>query len=205
MNVSPRIPKQMSGGVLRTQPYRLASRRRCLAAAGALALFWMAGCGVVGNEYTFSEAQLQSALERKFPFSKRYMELFDIQLANPKLTLDPTRNRVNVTFDATLDNRLFFREALTGRFALDSGLRYDTPTRSLVLQDPEVRQFDVAGLPQQFSRQLNALGGILAEQLLQGYPLYTFREDQLRLAGSSVEPGTITVLPNGINVKITRP
>lgn len=119
--------------------------------------------------------------------------------------LDPQRNRVSVQFDATVDNRLFFNQPLKGRFALDSGLRYDQPTRSLVLQDPQVQQFDVAGLPGQFSRQLNALGAILAEQLLQGYPLYTFKPEQLRLAGTEVEPGTITVLPNGINVKINRP
>ncbi|UZN50293.1 DUF1439 domain-containing protein [Cupriavidus cauae] len=185
------------------------SRRRWLAACGTAALTvsvtaWLAGCGWVGNEYTFSQSQLQAALERKFPFSQRYM-LFDIQLANPQLLLDPQRNRVSITFDATLDNRLFFREAMKGRFALDSALRYDPSTRSLVLQDPEVKQFDVAGLPQQYSRQLNALGGILAEQLLQDYPLYTFKPDELKFGGTRVEPGTITVLPDGINVKINRP
>jgi len=182
------------------------SRRRWLGAAAAVvAAAWLAACGSFGNEYTFSQRQLQSALERKFPFNKRYLELFDIQLANPQLTLDPARNRVNVQFDATVDNKLFFSHALTGRFALGSGLRYDPGTRSVVLEDPQVHQFDVQGLPGQFSRQFNALGGILAEQLLQGYALYTFRPDELRVAGTSVEPGTITVLPDGINVKINRP
>lgn len=184
------------------------TRRRWLAAAGLATLAatgWLAGCNAFRTEYTFSQSQLQSALERKFPFNKRYMELFDIQLANPQLTLDSARNRVTVAFDATIDNRLFFRQPLTGRFALDSALRYDPPSRSLVLQDPEVKQFDVQGMPSQFSRQLNALGGILSEQLLQGYPLYTFKPEELRLAGASVEPGTITVLPDGINVKINRP
>ncbi|MGO4153415.1 DUF1439 domain-containing protein [Cupriavidus sp. YAF13] len=182
------------------------NRRRWLAASASAALAAaLVGCGMMGNDYTFSQSQLQSALERKFPFNKRYMELFDIQLANPQLTLDPSRNRVNVQFDATVNNRLFSGEPMTGRFALDSGLRYDPASRAVVLQDPQVQQFDVKGLPPQFSRQLNALGGILAEQLLQGYPLYTFRPDELRLAGASVEPGTITVLPNGINVKINRP
>ncbi|MGO4303125.1 MULTISPECIES: DUF1439 domain-containing protein [unclassified Cupriavidus] len=185
------------------------TRRRWLTAAGiataAAATVWIAACSGLTNEYTFSQSQLQSALERKFPFNKRYMELFDIQLANPQLALDAPRNRVTVQFDATIDNRLFFRQPLTGRFALESALRYDAPTRSLVLQDPEVRQFDVQGMPAQFARQLNALGGILSEQLLQGYPLYTFKPEQLRVAGTNVEPGTITVLPDGINVKINRP
>ncbi len=184
------------------------TRRRWLAAAGTAtvaAAGWLAGCSVFRSEYTFSQSQLQTALERKFPFNKRYMDLFDIQLANPKLALDSARNRVTVTFDATIDNRLFFRQPLTGRFTLDSALRYDPPTHSLVLQDPEVRQFDVQGLPSQFSRQLNALGGILSEQLLQDYPLYTFKPEQLQLAGTHVEPGTITVLSDGINVKINRP
>jgi hypothetical protein len=182
------------------------SRRRCTGAiAAAVLTAWLGACGSIGNEYTFSQRQLQTALERKFPFSKRYLELFDIQLANPRLTLDPARNRVNLQFDAIVDNKLFFRQPLAGRFALDSGLRYDAPSRSVVLQDPEVQQFDVQGLPSQYSRQINALGGILAEQLLQDYALYTFRPDQLRVAGTDVEPGTITVLSDGINVKINRP
>lgn len=182
------------------------SRRRCtVAIATAAVTVWLGACGSFGNEYTFSQSQLQAALEHKFPFSKRYLELFDIQLSNPRLTLDPARNRVNLQFDATVDNKLFFRQALAGRFALDSGLRYDAQSHSVVLQDPEVQQFDVQGLPGQFSRQVNALGGIVAEQFLQGYALYTFRPDQLRLAGRNVEPGTITILSDGINVKINRP
>ncbi|ODV40892.1 hypothetical protein AWV79_03040 [Cupriavidus sp. UYMMa02A] len=182
------------------------SRRRWTGAIVAVVLaVWLGACGYIGNEYTFSQSQLQSALDRKFPFSKRYLELFDIQLANPRLTFDPARNRVNLQFDATVDNKLFFRQAMTGRFALDSGLRYDAPSHSVVLQDPQVQQFDVQGMPGQYSRQINALGGILAEQLLQGYALYTFKPDQLRIAGTDVEPGTITVLSDGINVKINRP
>ncbi|TXI84815.1 MAG: DUF1439 domain-containing protein [Cupriavidus sp.] len=184
------------------------SRRRWLAVAGITAAVaaagWLAACAHFGNEYTFSQAQLQSALERKFPFSKRYMEVFDVQLTNPQLVLDAARNRVTIQFDAAVDNRLFFRQPMNGRFALDSALRYDPASRSLVLQDPEVKQFDVQGLPGPYARQLNAVGGILAEQLLQGYPLYTFKPEQLGYAGTHVEPGTITVLPDGINVKIRR-
>jgi hypothetical protein len=176
-----------------------------LTMAGAASLAWLAGCASFGGHYTFSQRELQAALERKFPFNKRYLEVFDIQLANPQLTLDPARNRISLQFDATLDNKLFFRQPLNGRFALYSGLRYDAPTRSVVLQDPQVLQFDVQGLPGQFSRQLNALGGVLAEQLLQDYPLYTFRPDQLRVAGAAVEPGTITVLPDGVAVTVRRP
>jgi len=184
---------------------RLTRRRLLQAAAAGAATVVLAGCGYFGNSYTFSRSQLQAALERKFPFNHRYLELFDIQLANPQLQLDAQNNRVSLQFDATIDNRLFFRQPLTGRFALDSGLRYDAPSRSVVLDDPQVRQFDVQGMPAQYSRQLNALGGILAEQFLEGYPLYTFKPEQLRVAGASVEPGTITVLPDGIHVTINHP
>jgi hypothetical protein len=182
------------------------TRRRFFAIGGAVVLAAvLAACATFRNDYTFSQAQLQSALERKFPFNKRYMALFDIELSNPRLTLDAARNRVAVQFDARIDNQVFFRQPLAGRFALDSALRYDPETRSVVLQDPVVQQFDVTGLPAQYARQLSAVGGILAEQLLQGYPLHTFKPDELRLGGASVEPGTITVLPGGINVAINRP
>ena len=39
-------------------------------------------------------------------------------------------------------------------------------------------------------------------ELLNGYPVYTFKPDQLQFAGVGYEPGTITILTNGIRVQI---
>jgi hypothetical protein len=40
---------------------------------------------------------------------------------------------------------------------------------------------------------------------LTDYALYTFKPEELRLKGIDVEPGTITVLQDGISVKVNQP
>ncbi|WP_240756020.1 hypothetical protein [Pandoraea sp. XY-2] len=49
---------------------------------------------------------------------------------------------------------------------------------------------------------MTAIGGSLAQQVLNQYPIYTFKPEQLRYGGRDVEPGTITVLSDGIKVEV---
>jgi len=43
---------------------------------------------------------------------------------------------------------------------------------------------------------------VVAQQLLKDYPLYTFKPEELRFNGKDVEPGAITVAPDGIRVQV---
>lgn len=179
------------------------SRRRWLALTGAAALAaGLAACAGLpfGNEYTFSEAQLQRALDRKFPFDRRVLAVLDINLSHPRLTLLPDRNRLAVSVDATVTHPLG-GAPLTGTLAIDSALAYDPATMAVVLRDPEVETFTIDGLPERWARQLNAAGALIATQLLQGAPIYTFKPEQLTIGGVPRQPGTITVLSHGVNVK----
>ncbi|GAB3625380.1 hypothetical protein PTE30175_01463 [Pandoraea terrae] len=190
---------------LASQPSSAITRRGWLGFAAATLATGLAGCAgfPFGNDYTFSESQLQRALDRKFPFDRRMLAVLDISLTRPRLTLLPDRNRIAVAVDASVSNPLG-GAPLLGTLAVESALAYDPATRSIVLRDPEVDDFTVAGLPDRLSRQLRGVGAILAEQLLEGTPIYTFKPEQLTANGVSREPGAITVLPHGVNVKIER-
>lgn len=179
------------------------TRRRWLALSGAMALAaGLTACAGLpfGNDYTFSESQLQRALDRKFPFDRRVLAVLDINLSHPRLTLLPARNRLAVSIDATVTHP-FGGAPLTGTLAIDSALAYDPATMSVVLRDPEVETFTIDGLPERWSRQLNAAGALIATQLLQGAPLYTFKPEQLSIGGVARQPGAITVRSHGVNVK----
>lgn len=204
----------MQGRAYRDQPVRQqcevpasqqasrVSRRRWLALSGTAALAAALGaCAGLpfGNQYTFSEGQLQRALERKFPFDRRVLAVLDVHLSHPRLTLLPARNRLAVSVDATVMHP-FGGAPLTGTLAIDSALAYDPATMSVVLRDPEVETFAIDGLPDRWSRQLNAAGALIAMQLLQGAPIYTFKPEQLTMGGVARQPGTITVFSHGVDV-----
>ncbi len=185
---------------------RSTHRRRIVLAAGGVALCSAlpaaAGFNLWTNEYTLSLQELQAALQRKFPYNYRYKLLVDVRLTNPKLRLDATNNRVTTEMDATINNPLMLDQPFNGTLALNSGLRYDSAQRAVLLEKPAVERFDVEGMPAQYSRKMNKIGSVLAEELLHGYPLYTFKPDQLRFRGLDFEPGTITVLSDGISVQV---
>ena len=160
--------------------------------------------GWTGDGYTFSRGQMQDALAHKFPFQRRFLGFFDVTLSNPQVSLDPARNRIAIQADAVVESGLF-RQPLTGPLAVSSGLHYDPPTHSIRLNQPSVDRFDLQNVPGGIGPQISSIGSLIAGQLLNDYAVYTFKPDQLKVAGIAVEPGTITVLPEGVHVQAKRP
>ncbi len=71
------------------------------------------------------------------------------------------------------------------------------------LQSPNVDNVGVSGQAQAYTQQINACRRRPRDaQLLSNYPIYTFKPEQLQFAGVNYEPGTITILTNGIRVQI---
>src|SRR5262249_12578847 len=149
----------------------------------------------------FSKDEIQSAVEKRFPATLRYGELVSVELTHPRLTLDEATNRVTTLVDAALTNTLLPGPPVNGSLALNSGVRYDAERRAALLDNPTVQQVQVQGMPQ-YNEQLSAIGAVVAQQLLKDYPLYTFKPEELRLNGRDVEPGAITVAPEGIRVQV---
>jgi hypothetical protein len=187
------------------------ARRRFLRAA-------LTGCSVLGitvslaacaspifpfmpSHYTFSQKQVQEAVQRKFPYQRTVSQVFDVALSNPVVGMLPDANRVQVKLDARFASP-FLQQPVDGVFTLSSELAYDAPSRSVILKSPTVDSVSVSGQAQMYTQQINAAAALLATQLLTNYPIYTFKPDQLQFAGVNYEPGTITILTNGIRVQI---
>ena len=155
----------------------------------------------IPSHYTFSQQQVQDAVQRKFPYQRTMSQLFDVALTNPVVGLLPDTNRISVQLDAHLASP-FLQQPVDGIFTLSSQLAYDSASHSVVLVSPHVDSVNVSGGAQAYSQQINAAAGLLATQLLTNYPIYTFKPEQLQFAGVHYEPGTITILTNGIRVQV---
>jgi len=190
-----------------TQPVAPTRRRFLLATGAAVGItVSLAACAAstfpfIPSHYTFSQQQVQDAVQRKFPYQRTLSQVFDVALTNPVVGLRPDTNRVSVRLDAHLASP-FLRQPVDGVFTLSSELAYDAASRSVVLKSPNVDSVDVSGDAQAYTQQINAAAALLATQLLTNYPIYTFKPEQLQFAGVHYEPGTITILTNGIRVQI---
>jgi hypothetical protein len=182
-------------------------RRFLLAACAAASLAVSLGaCATatfpfIPDHYTFSQQQVQDAVQRKFPFQRTVAQVFDVTLSNPVVGLLPDANRVSVRLDAHFASP-FLRQPVDGTFTLSSQLAYDSASRSVVLRSPTVDRVDMTGEARAYTQQIDAAAAVLATQLLADYPIYTFKPEQLQFAGVRYEPGTITILTNGIRVQI---
>ena len=155
----------------------------------------------IPDHYTFSQKQVQDAVQRKFPYQRTVSQVLDVALSNPVVGLLPDTNRVSVRVDARLASP-FLQQPVSGVLTLSSQLEYDPQSRSVVLRSPNVDNVSVDGNAQVYAQQINAAAALMATQLLANYPVYTFKPEQLQFAGVNYEPGTITILTNGIRVQI---
>ncbi|HDR9062711.1 TPA: DUF1439 domain-containing protein [Burkholderia vietnamiensis] len=189
-----------------TAPCTPGRRRFVAACAGALGVsISLAACAstfpFIPDHYTFSRGDVQKAVARKFPYERTVAQVVDVALANPAVNLLPDQNRVAVQLDAHFTSP-FLREPVSGKFTVSGQLAYDAPSRSVVLKAPAVDNLVLDGDAQTYAQQVGAAAGLLATQVLTNYPIYTFKPEQLQFAGVNYEPGTITILTNGIRVAI---
>lgn len=188
-------------------PSSAPGRRRFLSASLAAfgAAVSLAACAstfpFIPDHYTFSQGDVQKAIARKFPYQHTVAQVVEVALANPAVGLKPEQNRVAVQLDARFTSP-FLRAPVNGTFTVSGQLAYDAPSRSVVLKSPAVDSVNLDGEAQAYTQQIGAAAGMLATQLLTNYPIYTFKPEQLQFGGVNYEPGTITILTNGIRVAI---
>jgi hypothetical protein len=177
------------------------NRRRLLLASFTLAPLLLTSCATLmgPRELEIPVERLQAALEGRFPFNNRYLELLDIRISNPRVSLLPQSNRILTSLDAAVAPP-FMNRSWLGNLAISGQLRFDPARNALVLAEPRVETFDVQGLDPLYANQIRRVGSLLAEQMLKDVPLYTFRPDQLRYAGVNFNPSRITTRPGGLVV-----
>ncbi len=154
------------------------------------------------GEYTMTRQDIEAAVGKRFPTTLNYGQLLSVELTHPKIGFNPQANRVITQIDAQLQNVLLQGQPLAGVLSLSSALKYDPVKRAVLLDNPNVERVDVNDMPPAYDQQLTAIGGSLAQQVLNQYPIYTFKPEQLRYGGRDVEPGAITVLSDGIKVEV---
>jgi len=170
-------------------------RRWAHLTAASIVMLLLAACaGLLGpRDIEVSEAQLQRQLAKRFPYSNRYFELFDVTVSSPKVTLLPETNRIGTEVDIRISDRLS-RRPFDGFMQMNYGLRFEPADNTIRLASVRVDRFVIDGSPGLLQGQNNRLGALLAEQLLDNQVLHTLKPEDLRsLQGRGYRPGELTV------------
>jgi hypothetical protein len=151
-----------------------------------------AGLNLLLNEFTASRDELQAELARRFPITRRYGELVTVSLHDPQLALDGSANRATLASRLVIVSPLLRAPSVAGHAAVSSGLRWDASGLAVRLQDPRAEQLRIDGVTGNDAQNLERISATVVQEALQGYPLHTFRPEELRF-GLKVQGITIGV------------
>jgi len=191
--------------------YRRRAVLRTIAAASALwaavlaLLALLSGCaGLLGtHDVDISESQLTLLVARQFPMERKVMEVIDVDITNPVLTLIPQDNRVGTELDIAAVDRLFGNSA-TAHIKLDYGLRFQLSDHTIRMTQVRVRELTLASGSSNLHGAAQRLGGLVAEGALENLVLYRMKPaqademDRLDLVASP-----ITVTPQGLHMSVS--
>jgi Protein of unknown function (DUF1439) len=181
-------------------------RRRVLGQAflGAAALFALAGCAgslLAPKSVNLSERELADMVARAFPLDRKLLEVVDVHVSAPRLTLLPQRNKLAVDLNLNAADRVFGK-SFKGRLAFESGLRFEPSDQSLRLAQVQVNELslDSAGTAQALAQRL---GAAIAEKVLEGYPLHRLSDERwAQLQKHGVQPGALRVTGAGLEMAL---
>jgi hypothetical protein len=164
----------------------------------------LAGCAqMLGPQSLhYSVDELNQMLARRFPLDRRMLEVLDVHVSQPVLSLVPERNHLATEFRLEATDRLF-AQRYTGRIALESGLRYEASDHTLRLTDVRVLSFALGDSAQMQRPQVQRLGAALAEVALQDLVLQRVDDEQLaRFARFGYQPSAAQVGLHGVDITL---
>jgi hypothetical protein len=144
-------------------------------------------------------SRLQKSAEQNFPFSARYLDLFDVTVSNPRLSLQPAADRLVLGLDARVQPPLI-KTPWQGQLLISGGLRIDPVRRAVILTEPRLENIKLDAAAGSYTSRLARLGTQLAEDLLTDRVLYTFAPDAFVVAGQRFVPTGITTRKNSLVV-----
>ena len=170
----------------------------------------LAGCALqppAPKTIAVSEARLAQLISAQFPFKSEMLEILDVELSAPRITLDPINNRINTSLELSVAGNsvvgLFTRKEYRGGMDLSYGLRFEPSDGSVRLSDVRVHKLSVEGAPDVLRRPIEKLGAPLAQKFLKDYPLYKVRPEDLQAAkGWGYAPGAFRIEPTGLSITL---
>lgn len=185
-------------------------RRTFLIALLASIVALLAACALqppTPKTIVVSEARLAQLISSQFPFNSEMLDVLDIDVSAPRITLDPLNNRINTSLDLNVAGNslagLFTRKEYRGGIDLSYGLRFEPSDGSVRMSDVRVHKLSVEGTPEIMQRRIERLGAPLAQKLLKDYVLYKVRPEDLQaVEGWGYAPGPFRIDPAGLSITL---
>jgi hypothetical protein len=172
-------------------------------------VFALLACALLASCASFSGprevevplAKLQAGLDRRFPVDNRMLQLFDVHLSQPQLSILPESDRVGLLVQAEVAPP-FLRRSYAGTVAFSGRLYVDQARSAVYMTDARVDRFALDGVDESSQRQFTKLANVLMDKVVLDVPVYSFRMEDLRYAGVQFVPTRIVTSNSGLVVTL---
>jgi hypothetical protein len=134
-------------------------------------LIWMPQVRALTIELTAEDIQAQ--LAGQFPV-RQERPYITVILSDPVVMLEDNSDRIGV--ELTVSTTTLGNIVGHARGLVDGRLRYVPQTGEFFLVNPEVRRLQVAGVPQQYQRDMQSVVAAVAKDTLARLPVYRLNE-----------------------------
>lgn len=162
----------------------------------------LAACAMLGERSVrVSSQQLQQKLNARLTQTFTVLKVFQVQLSNALVALDPVTGRIHTTMDAQLSSGLL-SQVSSGKLGISGLLQFDAARQAVMLDQPEVdfmqlegTSLEVAGMVDKYARQA-------ASRWLKEVVLYQVKPEELVYGGTRYQPSQIQVTSAGIQITL---
>lgn len=165
-------------------------------------LFLLSACStMIPKEYVVSQSQLTRAWAKSFPLQRQVGNgLLSTSIATPEVGFLAQQNRLSLATNFSASSVL--GGGLQGRIGMTGALRYDAAQRALYLQEPNLDTLQVDQGSPEMAAMLRPTFNMMLSEYLRTNPLYQFKEDEMRYAGTDIEITSVEVVASGIKFHI---
>ena len=186
--------------------FRFRAHRLHTATVFAAALLLSACANLAGpRDVSIPLSKLQAGVEKRFPVNNKAVELLDVRLSNPRISLPPGVDSVSDRVALNLDVSVappFVKQSWRGSMALSGRLSIDVNRGAVFINDPRLDQVAIDGVDSGRQQQFGVLANALLRQSIRDVPIYNFRMEDLRYAGVQFVPTGIRTTADAVIIHV---
>ncbi|KAF3997465.1 DUF1439 domain-containing protein [Glaciimonas immobilis] len=167
-------------------------KTKLLAVFTLITAFFLSSCAMLigTRDVDFPLERLQQSLNKRLPFTKRYLGLIEVTASHAQLAFDQPQGRLLVDMDVTMGLPITGK-SWSGKLSMSGVIALDVAQNAVVLNDARLDKVALDNLDTAYSGQAMQIGNLLARELLQSVPLYRFKPEDLRYVGVTFAPTKI--------------
>lgn len=174
----------------------------------AVCILLLAGGGtywLLRSKYNvvITQQQIDEALAKQFPISKKHLYLFEVTYSNPRAILLPESDRVQIGLDAELAIKLPSDSLkFHGSTTITSSIGYRDDKKQFYLTNAEINNLTLPGVPQNYMDKATQAATELARLCFKEIPVYTFRGTDSKMMAAKLLLRKVEVKKSEIRITL---